>query len=219
MARNKGLTKFELSFIIAQSKGGTVKKLLALLLVLGFTGALYGQLTPCVGAKVGVNYDVFSTGVEGADSWSGLGYNFGLELGLHVMPMLGIDIGGSYFISNYSYSIDTVDYESSINSIYIPLALRYHFGAAPMVHPYVRFGGAAMIQMSGDVDGTDIPDDELGTDFYILGGLGLDWKAMPTFSIRPDITFQYNLTANDSDTPDSESGYDILFDVGFFYWF
>ncbi len=196
-----------------------MKKLFAVAIALVLAGGLYAQMMPYVGVNVGANYGMFSSGVEGADDLSGLGFNFGLGFGIMPMPSLGIDLGASYFITNYS---DT-DYESTINSFYIPLAFRYVFMAAPTMSPYVKVGGAMMMQNSGTVtindEESDIDDEDLGTDFFVLGGLGLDFMAMPTFSVRPDVAFQYNLTADDDETDDSESAYDILFTLGFFYHF
>jgi hypothetical protein len=197
-----------------------MKKLFAVAIVLVLASGLYAQMNISAGVNVGANYGMFS---EGEEDLSGLGFNFGVGFGIMPMPSLGIDLGASYFITNYS---DT-DYETTINSFYIPLAFRYVFTAAPTMSPYVKVGGAMMMQNSGTVtigeEESDIDDDLLETDFYVLGGLGLDFMAMPTFSVRPDIAFQYNLTAgvdeDDDEDEDSPSAYDILFTVGFFYHF
>lgn len=202
-----------------------MKKLFAVAIVLVLASGLYAQMMPHAGVKGGVNYGVYNPDIEGIDNWTGLGYNFGIEVGMKPMPMLALDLGFSYFITKYSNTIADEDIDKTINSFYIPFDLRYMFMATPMMSPYVKAGAAMMMQQSGtdktDDTETDIPDDQLETDFYVLGGLGLDIMAMPTFSIRPDVTFQYNLTAGygDEETEASESGYDILFTVGFFYHF
>jgi len=201
-----------------------MKKLFAVAIVLVLASGLYAQMMPHAGVKGGVNYGVLNPDIEGMDNWTGLGYNFGIEVGMKPMPMLALDLGFAYYIAKYSITEDEIETEATINSFYIPFDLRYMFMATPMMSPYVKAGAAMMMQQSGDVtvDDTEfeIPDEDLETDFYVLGGLGLDIMAMPTFSVRPDITFQYNLTADDDETEDaSESGYDILFTVGFFYHF
>ncbi len=197
-----------------------MKKLFAVAIVLVLASGLYAQMKPYAGVQGGINYGIWNPDMEGVDNYTGLGFNFGVGFGVMPMPMLGIDVGASYFIANYS---DT-DEELTINGFYIPLSFRYVFMAAPTMSPYVKAGGAMMMQNSGtyteDTVETDIPDDELDTDFYVLGGLGLDVMAMEAVSIRPDVTFQYNLTADDDETEDaSETAYDILFTVGFFYHF
>jgi len=200
-----------------------MKKLFVIGVTLVLAGGLYGQGS--VGLRGGLNYGIFNPDVEGVDNFTGIGYNVGLEAGFKPMPSIGIDVGVAYYIGKYSTTIDDTDFEMTINSIYIPLAFRYIFGAAPTMNPYVKLGGAAMMQNSGETttgeeDPVDIPDDDLETDFYILGGFGVDIGATPTISVRPELVFQYNLTADDDDTEDaSESGYDILFSLGFYYAF
>ncbi len=200
-----------------------MKKLLGVVMVLAIASGLYGQMAMNVGAKGGVNYDIMSSDVEGADDLSGLGYNFGIGFGIMPMPMLAIDLDAAYFIAKYK---DT-DYEMTINGFYFPLSLRYMFMSTPTMSPYVKAGAAMVMQQSGtyteegDTVETDIPDDLLETDFYILGGLGVDVVVAPSISIRPDAVFQYNLTAgvDEDDGEDSISAYDIVFTVGFYYHF
>jgi hypothetical protein len=200
-----------------------MKKILVIAVSLVFAGGLFAQ--GYVGLKGGVNYDTWNPDVEGVDNYTGLGYNIGLELGYKVMPMLAIDVGGAYYIAKYGTSEDDVDITVTINGIYIPLALRYSFMASPMVNPYVKVGGAVMMEQNGESkvgeeDAEDIVDDFLETDFFVLGGLGVDVAATPMISIRPDVTFQYNLTGDRDISDDaSETAYHILFTVGFYYAF
>lgn len=199
-----------------------MKKLFVIGVALVLAGGLYAQ--GYVGLKGGVNYGSWNPDVEDVDSYTGLGYHVGLEAGYMPMPMVGIDIGGFYYIGKWSTTVDDVDMDMTINSIYIPLSLKYIFTAAPTVNPFVKVGGAMMMQNSGtvtiDEEEFDIDDEDLETDFYVLGGLGVDVSVSPMISVRPEATFQYNLSADDEDTEDaSESAYDFLFSLGFFYAF
>lgn len=200
-----------------------MKKLFVIGVALILAGGLYAQGS--VGLKGGLNYGSFDSGVEGEDAYTGLGYHFGLEAGYMPMPSIGVDIGGFYYIGKWSTTVDDVDVEMTINSIYIPLSLRYVFAAAPTVNPYVKLGGAVMMESSGETttgeeDPVDIPDEFIETDFFILGGFGVDIGATPTISVRPELVFQYNITGDRDDTTDQdESAYDFLFSLGFYYAF
>ncbi len=200
-----------------------MKKLFVIGVALVLAGGLYAQ--GYVGLKGGVNYGSWNPDVEGMDAMTGLGYHFGLEAGYMPMPMVAVDIGGFYYIGKWSTTVDDVDYETTVNSIYIPLSVKYIFTAAPTVNPFVKAGAAIMMQNSGETkigeeDAVDIPDEDLETDWYVFGGVGVDVNVAEAISVRPDITFQYNLTADIEATEDaSESAYDFLFSLGFYYWF
>lgn len=199
-----------------------MKKLLVIGVALVLAGGLYAQ--GYVGLKGGLNYGSWNPDVADMDAWTGLGYHFGLEAGYMPMPMVAVDIGGFYYIGKWSTTVDDVETDMTINSIYIPLSVKYIFTAAPTVNPFVKAGAGMMMQNSGTVseDGeeTDIDDEDLETDWYVFGGLGVDVSVAQSISVRPDITFQYNLTADDDETEEaSESMYDFLFSLGFYYSF
>lgn len=198
-----------------------MNKLLAFVIAVAMAGRLYGQDNTIIGLKGGVNYDIFKTDEEGTETQTGFGYNVGLEMGYHPLTKLGIDIGVFYFITQYGAQIDGVDYSTTFKNIYVPASFRFLLVRSQNVISYVRLGGAAMFQLSGttEVNGekTDISDDALQTDWYVLGGLCVDIKTAPDIFVRPEIVVQYNLTADDDATDAKEQSGDLLLSLGFYH--
>ncbi len=198
-----------------------MNKLLAFMIAAAMAGGLYGQVYTTIGLKGGINYDIFKTDEEGTETETGLGYNVGLEMGYHPLTKLGIDIGVFYFITKYGAQIDGVDYSTTFKNIYVPASLRFLLTRSQNVISYMRLGAAAMFQTSGatkvNEEKTDIPDDDLETDWYVLGGLCVDIKTAPDIFIRPEIAVQYNLTADDDATHAKEHSGDLLLSLGFYH--
>jgi opacity protein-like surface antigen len=204
-----------------------MRGLLAVTILLLATSLAFGQGFG-IGANVAGSYNTASSGVEGAETQSGLGYGGGLVGVMNFMPNMGVEVDIQYAMYKYGYSTDildqTFDYTMTYNSIVIPILFRYSM-PMPTLSPYfvvgpsIIYGLSGSIAMSGaDMDTTiDIESEDLETDFGIQAGAGADFNMMPQWTLSPYARFQYNLTANDPDTDASESMYDILFGVNFIY--
>lgn len=172
-----------------------------------------------VGANLGGSYNTMSSGIEGDDSYSGIGFGGGLVFDLDLM-MFGAELDVLYSMYKYSRTVNDVEYTTTINNLVVPLLFKYKM-AMPTVSPYFVLGPSIIYGMSGsyESDGTsgDIESDDLETDIGIQVGAGANIGMMLPVNISPYARFQYNLTANDPDTDNSESAYDILFGVNFMY--
>ena len=208
---------------LIKSKGVTMKGLLAVTILLLATSLAFGQGFG-IGANVGGNYNTFSSGVEGAETQSGLGFGGGLVGVMNFMPNMGVEVDIQYAMYKYGVTIGEVEYSTTINNLVIPILFRYTM-PMPTMSPYFVAGPSMIYGLSGSmstsggvIDTTmDIESEYLETDFGIQVGAGVDFNMMPQWTLSPYARFQYNLTANDADTDASESMYDILFGVNFVY--
>ena len=210
------------------NSGGKMKGLFAVAILLLSFGFVFGQGFS-VGANAGLNYDMMNPDVEGMDTWTGIGFGGGLVFDIDIMPTIGAEVDVQYAMYKYSSSIDeggtTYDFSNTINNLVVPVLFKYTM-AMPAVSPYFVLGPSLIYGMSGTYKVTghgvdiseDVPDSLLETDFGIQVGVGADLGMVAPINISPYFRFQYNLTADDGDTPDnSESAYDLLFGVNFTY--
>jgi hypothetical protein len=195
-----------------------MKIVLAFGVILLSFGLVFGQGLS-IGANLGGSYNTMNSGVEGEDAVSGIGFGGGLALDLDLM-MFGAELDVMYSMYKYSTTVNNVDHSTTINNLVVPLLFKYKM-AMPVVSPYFVLGPSLIYGMSGtyeqDGTSTDIDSDDLETDIGIQVGVGANMGMMLPMNISPYVRFQYNLTANDPDTDNSESAYDILFGVNFMY--
>jgi hypothetical protein len=205
-----------------------MKALIAVAVVFMSFGLVMGQGFS-VGANVGGNYNTLNFDVEGMDAWTGLGFGGGLVFEADFLPMLGAEIDVQYAMYKYGYSEEVLDYTldmtTTLNNLVIPFLLKYKM-AMPMVSPYFVLGpslirnlsGTVKVEMDGQSASDDIESEYLETDIGLQVGVGANISAMPPIGIAPYVRYQYNLTADDDNSPNNkESMYDILFGVNFMY--
>jgi len=204
-----------------------VKSLIGIIILLFIATLSFGQGLS-IGANLGFNYDMSNSGIEGAKTLSGLGFGGGLVLDLSILPMLGAEVDVQYAMYKYNYSDEiggvSFDSKTTINNLVVPVLFKYKM-SMPTVSPYFVFGPSLIKNLSGTGEVTtggittsaDVPDSLLETDFGIQVGAGANLGMVPNIGISPYFRFQYNLTANDPDTDNSETAYDFLFGVNFTY--
>jgi len=179
-----------------------------------------------VGLKIGLNYTIYNPD-DGQGNLSGIGMHFGLAMGMDIVNTIGIQIVPSYRATSYSRTINNVTAIFKFNNFYIPVNLLFKAGSTPVVSPYLGIGGAGNFQLNGrwriesngfGIDG-EIESEDLEDDLFLALILGLDIKLIK-FNISPEMSFNYNLTADDPDTVNNtEKNYDLHFSIGFFYLF
>ncbi len=195
-----------------------MKVFLSLAVLLLSCGIVFAQGLS-IGANVGGSYNTMSSGIEGDESASGLGFGGGIAVDIDLL-MFGAELDVLYSMYKYSNSINDIDNTVTVNNLVIPLLFKYKM-AMPVVSPYFVLGPSLIYGMSGTYESNgnsyDIDSDDLDTDIGIQVGAGANLGLMLPVNVSPYARFQYNLTANDPDTDNSESAYDILFGVNFMY--
>ncbi|MBA7482877.1 hypothetical protein ES707_18376 [subsurface metagenome] len=207
-----------------------LKKLIIILCLLSVYA--YGQccfsgpISTRVGIKTGVNYCVFDPG-DDLGTLDGFGIHFGLGMGTDILNFLAIDMAPQIRSTSYSRTIDilgiplTTTY--SFTNLYLPVLLSLKAGMVPFMSPYFGIGmagnfqlnGTIRIESGGPVIGDDI--DDLDNDLFFIAALGVEIKLIK-FKISPEVSLNYNLTADDPDTPEqTEQNSDIHLSVGFYY--
>jgi hypothetical protein len=190
--------------------------------------ALHAQCLPSVrgsiGLKPAMNITTYNPD-DGAGNYTGAGFNIGIGLGLDI-GNFGIEMAPSFRTTNYSRTDQyfPVTTSAHFNNFYLPVHFLLKAGALPLVAPYLGLGFAFDIQnngywavTSGGTFKTDVPSDQLENDFFLSLALGADIK-QSHFKISPEFSFDYNLTADDSDTPNrTESNYDFTISVGLYF--
>jgi len=194
-----------------------MKGIFAVIILLVCSSLVFGQGLS-IGLGGGLNYDMANSGVEGAETSSGLGFGGGLVFDMSILPMLGVEMDIQYAQYKYSSSTGGVDATSTSNNLVIPFLFKCKM-AMPAFSPNFVLGPSLIKQLSaswevGSLSG-DVADSLLETDIGIQAGLGANLGVLPGFGIAPYFRFQYNLTANNPDTDNSESAYDFLFGVNF----
>jgi hypothetical protein len=192
--------------------------------------ALPAQCLPSVRGSVGLkpalNLTTFNPD-DGAGNYTGAGFNIGFGLGLDV-GNFGIEMTPSFRTTNYSRTqtiIVDITTSGHFNNFYLPVHFLLKAGAIPLVAPYLGLGFAFDIQNSGywavtsggTTIKTDVPSDQLENDLFFSVVLGADIK-QSHFKYVPEITFDYNLTADDPDTGNrTESNYDFTISIGLYF--
>lgn len=177
-----------------------------------------------IGIKPGFNFTTYNPD-DGGENLSGIGFNIGLGLVINAGP-LGLEIAPSFRTTSYSRTDETWNTTISwhYNNLYLPVRGKL-IANLPLLAPYLGLGAAFDFQSSGyfeiEAGGTsvrtDIQENDLENDVFGSVILGADIK-MLRMKIAPELTFDYNLTADDEDTANrTESNYDITFTLGLYY--
>jgi hypothetical protein len=202
-----------------------------IVVICAFAQCLGGPLNGRIGIKTGFNYGIFDP-EEDDNNLSGMGFHFGLGMGIDVFNTLAIDITPTFRTTKYGRTDEILgtDVTSSISytNLYLPLQVSLKVGSMPVVSPYIGLGAAGNFQMSGTVrfesNGTSFEDEidseDLEQDFFLIGALGTEIKLIKA-SIVPEVSINYNLTPSlvDEENPNNEvdgTNIDFHFSVGFY---
>jgi|GEM_PF-731097 len=208
-----------------------MKKLIIILFLLSVYA--YGQccfsgpISVRVGIKTGLNYGIFNRD-DDVGELNGLGWHIGLGMGTDILDFLAIDMAAQIRSTYYSRTTDegfitpvTTNY--SFTNLYLPVIFSVKIGIVPLISPYIGIGGAGNFQLSGKVkdghhgSGVEQEIEELEKDLFIIAALGAEIKLIK-LKISPEVSLNYNLTADDPDTPDqTEKNFDIHLSVGLYY--
>ena len=207
-----------------------VKKLIIILFLLSVYA--YGQccfsgpISTRMGVKAGVNYCVVDAD-DDLGKLDGFGWHIGLGMGTDILDFLAIDMAPQIRSTVYSRTVDIIGLpvttSRSFTNIYLPVLLSLKAGMVPLMSPYFGIGIAGNFQLDGAIriesGGPAIEDDidELENDLFFIAALGVEIKLIK-LKISPEVSLNYNLTADDPDTPDqTEKNYDIHLSVGLYY--
>ncbi len=169
------------------------------------------------GFQAGMNHSNFDPD-DGAGNYSGLGFQIGLGMGIEFSPVFGIQMTPMFKKTAFDRTVLNIEMGADYSNFYLPIAFQLKAGILPVV-PYIGLGFAGNFQLDGTAYIGSIKNsiDELESDFLFLFSFGTDFK-LPKAKITPEISFNYNLTANDPDTQNrTEGNYDFHFSLGIFY--
>lgn len=169
---------------------------------------------------VGINSQTWDNG--NGYGGSGMGAHGGILGGIGISPSrvpvyLGVETGFLYQKANYTWEDSDLNWH--YNNLVIPILLKGTFKPTGGFHIGVGIGPSIISNMSGyydwDIDGVrfedDFTDDELETDMglQIKGDVGI--KLVPLLWLKPSVTVQLNLTADEKDGRDQEESETALF--------
>jgi hypothetical protein len=206
-----------------------MKRIICLLILTALAGFAQDQtkITGAIGIKPGMNITTYNPD-DGEGNLSGIGFNIGFGLGIDV-GNIGVELAPSFRSTNYSRTTETILGDVTLSGHYQNFYLPMHFllkaNEIGTTAPFLGLGFALDLQNDGywaltsgsTTIKTDVPSDELQNDFFLSLALGADVK-QNHFKITPELTFDYNLTADDADTDTrTESNYDFTVSVGFYF--
>jgi hypothetical protein len=207
-----------------------LKKIIALALLLivgGFGQCLIGSR---VGVKLGPNYCVF-TPSDGSGELSDVGFHFGIGMGTDFFNFLSLDMTPMIRSTKFSRTGEIIGVpirlSYSFSNIYLPVVLSLKAGMLPLISPYIGAGLAGNFMLSGTIriesGGSAIEDnlENLENDFFFIFALGIEFK-LPKFRISPELSINYNLTADIPDPNNITQPYegengDFHFSLGLYY--
>ncbi len=169
------------------------------------------------GLQVGINHSTFDPDDE-AGNFSGLGFQIGLGMGVELSNFFGIQITPMFRTTSFDRTVLNIDMGADYSNFYLPFTFQLKAGMLP-VAPYLGLGFAGNFQIDGTAYFGSIKNsiDELENDLLFLFSFGTDVK-LKKAKISPEFAFNYNLTADESDTQNrSESNYDFHFSLGVYY--
>jgi hypothetical protein len=166
-----------------------------------------------IGLKAGISHCVL-------ENQTGTGFHIGMDIGCHVHPNFAINVTPQIKTTKYYAPYwPSTDYE--FTNLYVPFVFSIILGPEKSVGPYLGIGGAINVQLHGRmidepyVSWREIEDLEQDLYFAAVGGVEV---RLGRFRILPELSFNYNLTA---DYPSYEglsaSNYDFGVTIGFGY--
>ena len=172
---------------------------------------------PYAGIKTGINYGTLDWGND-ADNWTGMGFQIGLGFGIDLTNSVGVEVAPAFRTTDYSTTVLNTPIGARFLNLWLPAHFLLKAGMIPNITPFIGLGLADNIQLDGTGFIGELESDveDLENDVYVGFIFGLDVKFVK-MKISPEFSFDYNLTANDEDTSNSEKVYDIHAQVGIFY--
>jgi hypothetical protein len=206
--------------------------IIVLFAIYAYGQCLGGPISTRFGIKTGLVYSTFDPD-DNTGGLSGMGFQIGLGMGTDIMNALSIDMTPQLRTTSFGRTDEILGTEIkttiSYTNLYLPVQFSLKAGMLPVLAPYIGIGLAGNFQMSGTVrvetEGSaiesDIDKEDLENDFFLVGAVGTDIKLV-NFKIVPEISINYNLTAdlhnenNPNQTYDGEN-IDLHFAVGFYF--
>ncbi len=143
---------------------------------------------------------------------SKIGAQFGIVGGFNISRELSVGAELNASFKNYSINYSTNDFNITDNEhlsfLEVPLYVTYTYGKG-IIRPFVRLGayGDYLLSASSDFSATYQPDKTSysdngvnsnnrrnSTNFGLLGGIGLNWKANPALQVFVEFRYAYGLT-------------------------
>jgi hypothetical protein len=191
---------------------------LLLMSVIFAGGQCMAPIKAAAGMQIGLNYGIFDPD-DGAGTMSGAGFQFGLGMGMEILGTLGIQVTPSFKTTEFSREILNIPTGARYSNFFLPVHVQIKAGMIPVVSPYLGLGIAYNSQLSGTgyIGELESSIEDLENDTYFSLALGADIKLIK-LKIVPEFCFNYNLTADDGDTPNrSEQEHNFHFSIGLFY--
>ncbi len=192
----------------------------------GFSQYDQSALNVRAGGKMGMNYGIYDFDDDN-DNFNGIGFHAGFGLGIDIANIAAFDITPMFKSTRYSRSVIVLGTEwktsVSYSNMYLPITFALKPRISPTAAPYFAIGSGFNMQLDGVLsfrrDGTVIKDDidDLENDVSLVFAMGVD-LIQKNLVIAPEFSVNYNLTADDGDTPDRrESMVDFHFSLGLYY--
>jgi hypothetical protein len=140
-------------------------------------------------------------------------------MGIEIVNTIGLQMAPMFKTTSFNRTILNIETGANYRNLYLPFILQLKAGMVPVVSPYFGIGLAGNFQVDGEAYIGSIKSniDDLESDLCVLLSLGTDIKLIK-LKLTPEFTFNYNLTADDPDTPNqTEANYDFHLSVGIFY--
>ncbi|MGB9720631.1 MAG: outer membrane beta-barrel protein [bacterium] len=197
-----------------------MKKMTLLLIIplVFVAGQCVTPLKSYFGLIAGINYSNYDP-KDNAGNLSGIGYQVGMGMGMEIGSTIGIQMAPMFRTTSFNRTILGIETGANYNNLYLPLLFQLKAGMIPVVSPYLGIGLAGNFQLNGTAYIGEIHSsiDDLENDLLFALSLGTDIKLIK-LKISPEFTFNYNLSADDPDTPNrTETNYDFHFSAGIFY--
>jgi hypothetical protein len=197
-------------------------KRIMLVLITAASILVWGQeISPVksyAGLKIGFNYGTLDPGNSG-NNLSGTGFQAGFAFGMDLAKVLGFEFAPAFRTSEYATTVLNVPVGARYTNLWLPVNILFKAGMIPVVTPYFGLSIAGNFQLDGTgyIGEAESDISDLENDAYIGLVLGTDIKASKV-KIVPEFSFNFNLTADNKDTPNvTESVYDIHVQVGLYY--
>ncbi len=196
-----------------------MKNINIILLIMGIllSGQSMNHVNAYFGLQTGFNYSTYDPDDE-AGTFTGTGFQIGLGMGVDVNTF-GVRVAPVFKTTSFNRTIINIETGANYNNLFLPVSLQLKAGMVPIVSPYLSAGLAGNFQLDGTayIGSLKSSIDDLENDLLLSLALGTDIKVTKLW-ITPEFSFNYNLTAEDSDTQNrAESSYDLSFSVGIYY--
>lgn len=163
-----------------------MKKLILLLVVIGFTTAGAFAQGVSGGIKAGLNLadQKISGGGISIDTKMKVGFHFGAYATIMFSDKLGIQPEALYSTQGSKVEFDGADGDFNFSYLNVPVLLRYNINDLVHLHAGPQFGFLLKAEADSDGDTEDIKDSFKGSDLGLAFGGGVDLPMGLGFGIR-----------------------------------